>query len=384
MTTFVLLCLQLLLLGCSSTAGGDRSVVSDSPRMQQPLKQVMAVDTTPVVTVVPEKDSVRTVTIAMVGDLMLGSNNPAMYRMPPNDGKDLLRRAAPVLKAADVAFGNLEGVLMTDTGTSKQCKDPKVCYAFKSPDHYVEHFVEAGIDVMSTANNHIGDFGARGRSNTKKVLKTAGIAFAGMVDKPYDVFERDGVKYGFCAFAPNSGTVPLKDLAGMARIVRHLDTTADIVIVSFHGGAEGTSHSHITRQQEIFLGEDRGNPHDFARKAIDAGADVVIGHGPHVPRAIDVYKGRFIAYSLGNFATYGFSTEETLGLAPVIRVRVDRNGGFLDGSVVSFRQEKNAGPKKDPAKGALKEIRRLTESDVPEAGIVFEEDGGFHVKKTRD
>jgi len=384
MTTFIFLFLQLLLVGCSSTAGGGLVVASESLSMPDTPSKATALEASPTPTLEPAKDSVKTVTIAMVGDLMLGSNNPAMYRMPPNDGKDLLKEATPVLTEADIAFGNLEGVLMTDSGTSKQCSNPKVCYAFKSPDHYVQHFVNAGFDVMSTANNHIGDFGSRGRANTKKVLKEAGLAFAGMLDKPFDIFERDGVKYGFCAFAPNSGTMPLKDLAGMARIVRHLDTTVDIVIVSFHGGAEGTSYSHITRKQELFLGEDRGNPYDFARKAIDAGADLVIGHGPHVPRAIDVYKGRFIAYSLGNFATYGFSTEETLGLAPVIRVRVDRNGGFLDGSVVSFRQEKNAGPKKDPAKGALKEIRRLTESDVPEAGIVFEEDGGFHVKKTQD
>jgi hypothetical protein len=211
-------------------------------------------------------------------------------------------------------------------------------------------------------------------------LKAAGISFAGMADKPYEIFKRDGVTYGFCAFAPNGGTMQLNDLDGMVRIVRHLDSIADVVMVSFHGGAEGTSYSHITRKTEIFLGENRGNPYAFARKAIDAGADLVIGHGPHVPRAIDVYKGKFITYSLGNFATYGFSTADALGLAPVIEVKVDRKGDFIDGRIVSFRQDRNAGPRPDPTSGAFKEIRRLTEADVPEAGLVFKEDGGFALK----
>jgi hypothetical protein len=96
---------------------------------------------------------------------------------------------------------------------------------------------------------------------------------------------------------------------------------------------------HITCKTEIFLGENRGNPYEFARMAIDAGADVVLGHGPHVIRAIDVYKGRFIAYSLGNFATYGrFNLSGSNGIAPIIEIDVDNNGKFLRGKIHAYKQ----------------------------------------------
>ena len=328
----------------------------------------------------PHTEQDTTLTIAMVGDLMLGSNHPAPANLPPNDGKDLLKAAVPQLTQADLTFGNLEGVLMTGPGPVKQCRDPKVCWAFKSPDHFVNNFVEAGFDVMSTANNHVGDFGAPGRASTQKVLKSAGIAFAGLLDKPYEIFTKDGITYGFCAFAPNGGTMPINDYERMAKVVHLLDSLTDVVIVSFHGGGEGSAFSHITRKTEVFLGENRGNPYEFARKAIDAGADVVIGHGPHVPRAVDLYKGRFIVYSLGNFATYRFGADGPKGLAPLVCVDVDKNGVFRSGRIISFRQDPGKGPQPDPNMGAWKEMKKLTESDVPECGLEFTEDGGIRIK----
>lgn len=321
------------------------------------------------------------ITVAMVGDMMLGSNYPSSADLSPNDGKDMLRAAVPHLAQADIAFGNLEGVLMTGPGPVKQCRDPKSCWAFKSPDHYVNNFLEAGFDVMSTANNHVGDFGDPGRASTQKVLKGAGIAFAGMTSKPYEVFTKNGITYGFCAFAPNPGTMSINDHAKMIQIVKMLDSLADVVVVSFHGGGEGSAYSHVTRKTEIFLGENRGNPFEFAKKAIDAGADLVIGHGPHVPRAINVYKGRFIAYSLGNFATYRFGIDGTKGLAPLICVNINRQGEFLDGRIISFRQASGKGPQPDATSGAWSEIKKLTETDIPESGLVFTEDGGFKLKK---
>ena len=113
------------------------------------------------------------------------------------------------------------------------------------------------------------------------------------------------MKYGFAAFAPNNGTVSIHDLDEARRLVSQLDSVSDVVIVSFHGGAEGSKHQHVPRRNEIFYGEDRGNVYDFAHSMIDAGADIVFGHGPHVTRAVDIYKNRFIIYSLGNFCTYG-------------------------------------------------------------------------------
>jgi poly-gamma-glutamate capsule biosynthesis protein CapA/YwtB (metallophosphatase superfamily) len=155
-------------------------------------------------------------------------------------------------------------------------------------------------------------------------------------------------------------------------LVRKLDSLADIVIVSAHIGAEGKKHQHITKQTEYFLGHNRGNPYEFARLVIDAGADVFFGHGPHVTRAVDVYKDRFIAYSLGNFATYKrFNLSGPNGVAPIIKVFVDKEGKFVYAKVFPVYQTKQHGPKPDPENRALDIIRTLTASDLPELKITI-------------
>jgi poly-gamma-glutamate capsule biosynthesis protein CapA/YwtB (metallophosphatase superfamily) len=313
-----------------------------------------------------------TITITGVGDIMLGTNFPSDQYLPPNDGKDMLTPVKEELSRADLTFGNLEGVLHTEKGESKKCNDPSKCYAFKSPDHYGEYLKDAGFDVLSLANNHSGDFGYTGRKNTMKVLNDLGIHYAGLTQKPYTIFEKDSVIYGFCAFSPNTGTMQITDYQTVKSIVSHLDSVANIVIVSFHGGAEGKAHRRINRKTEMYLGEDRGNPYEFARVAIDAGADIVFGHGPHVTRAIDIYKNRFIAYSLGNFATYGrFNLSGSNGVAPIITVSVNRNGEFIDASIVSTRQIGEGGPVVDYNNKAVNEIMDLTATDIPESELVI-------------
>ncbi len=317
-----------------------------------------------------------TVSIIGVGDIMLGTLYPSSAYLPPNDGQDLLAPVAPILSDASVTFGNLEGSLFSGAGTVKTCVNPASCYAFKSPEHYGDYLVSSGFDALAVANNHVGDFGEAGRASTAKVLAEKGIAFAGLLSAPYTVFKKGGVTYGFCAFAPNSGTTSINDMAAAKAIVSHLDSISDIVVVYFHGGAEGTGRQHITRGDEIFLGENRGNPHAFARAVIDAGADVVFGSGPHVTRAVDMYKDRFIAYSLGNFATYGrFNLKGSGGVAPVIKVRTDKHGKFLGAHITSTKQVGEGGPVVDPDGRALAEIMELTANDIPEAQLVISKDG---------
>jgi len=328
-----------------------------------------------------EADTVKEITterisIIGVGDMMLGTNYPEKSYLPPNDGKDILAPVAHILTNADITFGNLEGVLLTDKGNPKKCNDPKICYAFKSPDHYVKYFKEAGFDLVSIANNHIGDFGTPGTENTVRLLKEEEIYFAGLTSYPYTTFTKNGIKYGFCAFAPNFGTVSIHDYKNAQNIVAHLDSISDIVIVSFHGGAEGQAYNRITRKGETFIGENRGNPYEFARKVIDAGADIVFGHGPHVIRAIDLYKGRFIAYSLGNFATYArFNISGISGYAPIVKVYVDKTGKFIEAEVFSARQFGEGGPVIDENQNAFKEMKRLTKLDIPEAPFIFHDNG---------
>jgi 2',3'-cyclic-nucleotide 2'-phosphodiesterase (5'-nucleotidase family) len=244
------------------------------------------------------------------------------------------------------------------------------------PNHYVNYFKDAGFDILSIANNHVSDFGDKGKENTVKMLESMEIKYAGLLNYPYTTFEKNGIKYGFCAFAPNNGTVDINDSDNAAKIVKQLNSTCDIVIVSFHGGAEGSSKSHLTRSDELFLGENRGNPYQFARTVIDAGADIVFGHGPHVTRAIDIYKGKFIAYSMGNFATYGrFNLKGICGIAPIIKLFVNKKGDFLSGNIYATKQVGEGGPIIDDEKTVIKEIINLTKSDVPESQIMLDENG---------
>ena len=317
-----------------------------------------------------------------VGDLMLGSNYPSPTLLPPNDGRELLQAAAPLLQSADIAFGNLEGVIMTGKGTAKHCNDERYCYVFKSPDHYAKLLTSAGLDVVSIANNHTSDFGPKGREHTVQVLKREGLYFAGHLEHPYSLFVKEGVRYGFCAFAPNTGTLSVNDTDEAIALIKMLNDSCDILMVSMHIGAEGTKYNHVNRQKELFLGENRGDPYHFARLVIDAGADIVWGHGPHVVRAVDLYKDRFIAYSLGNFATYGtINVGGINGYAPLVAVETDRAGRFISGQIHSFLQEKGYGPREDTLQHAAKEIKRLTSIDFPESTLSIENDGKISRKE---
>lgn len=328
------------------------------------------------------KEAIELYSIIGVGDMMLGTNYPNKSYLPANGGNNLLSDVRSKLLDADVTFGNLEGTLLDSGGTVKKCSNPSLCYAFRSPENYVNHYVDTGFDVLSIANNHLGDFGNEGRRRTKEVLKGAGIAYAGLAGTDdMTSFERNGIKYGFCAFAPNTGTCDIRNIARAKEIVSQLEANNDIVIVSFHGGAEGAKNQRVTKKTEMYYGENRGNVHKFAHAVIDAGADIVFGHGPHVTRAVELYQNRFITYSLGNFCTYGrFNLKGEPGYAPMIKLFVDKHGGFVHGEVTPIYQGKTHGPKIDPNRRAIKKMQELTAQDFPDGRILIDDDG-FLLKK---
>ncbi|MEL6534406.1 MAG: CapA family protein [Bacteroidota bacterium] len=317
-----------------------------------------------------------TLSIIGVGDIMVGTNYPQESYLPPDFANGLWDEVLPVLRDADVTFGNLEGVILNEGGNVKYCSNPAVCYAFRSPEVYAYHFANAGFDVMSTANNHAGDFGDAGRENTMRVLDALGIAHGGQLTKPTATFVRNGVRYGFAAFAPNTGTVSINDLPNARRIVEELAAVSDVVIVSFHGGAEGRNFENVPKKREIFYGENRGNVYEFAHAMVDAGADIIFGHGPHVTRAIEVYNDRFIAYSLGNFNTYGrFSLRGVSGIAPIVKVFTQPDGSFLYGQVIPTYQTGEGGARIDPDNRVIKRLQKLTAEDFPEAVIRIDDTG---------
>lgn len=321
--------------------------------------------------------AIRTVTIIGVGDMMLGTNYPSTKHLAPNDGANLLDSVRAILIDADITFGNLEGTLAGTKGKVKRCRNPKLCYAFRSPSHYGQYYKDAGFDLVSIANNHSGDFGAEGREITMKTLEEYGIQYAGLLSCPTTIIEKDGIKYGLAAFAPNSGTVSINDIEGAKEIVQGLDSLCDIVIVSFHGGGEGRSKQHVTKETELFIGENRGNVYEFSHAVIDAGADVVFGHGPHVTRAIELYNNHLICYSLGNFATYDrFSLTAESGVAPIVKVTTDTKGNFISAQITPIKQVGEGIPMVDREKQwALKLIQSLTNEDLPETPLLIGDDG---------
>ncbi|NVM67457.1 hypothetical protein FHW88_005784 [Mucilaginibacter sp. SG538B] len=358
-------CLALFLQACNHP-----------PNKKQILAPAPKPDTaTTTTTAVVQPDS--SISIAAVGDMMLGTSYPNNYTLPPDSAKNSFNVIANELRNADVTFGNLEGSLL-DGGNPAHYKlhQRSKAYLFRMPTAYAGVFKNAGFNLLSLANNHIGDFGDTGRMSTTHVLDSIGINYGGLLSHPSTVFERNGVKYGFCAFAPNANTLPILDLKNAARIISQLKQQCDILIVSFHGGGEGVAYEHIPFAMESFISEKRGDVNAFAHNAIDAGADIILGNGPHVSRAMEVYKNRLIAYSLGNFCTYkSVSVAGVCGLAPLLKVNLNKKGEFLKGRIISLRQAHDKGLELDSLNRAAIRIRELTEADFPNAGLLISDTG---------
>jgi poly-gamma-glutamate capsule biosynthesis protein CapA/YwtB (metallophosphatase superfamily) len=282
----------------------------------------------------------------------------------------------PILSAADVAFANLEGPL-ADTGKSEKCarSKPGRCYAFRVPTRYGALLRDAGVDVVSVANNHAGDFGDAGRASTRSTPDALGIRHAG---GPGEVAQLEvrGTRIAVLAFATSAGTNDLRDVPAAVRMVEEARREADLVIVSMHGGAEGADRQHVPPGHEEFLGEDRGDLRGFAHAVIDAGAALVVGHGPHVVRGMEVHRGRLVAYSLGNFATYGgMNLSGPNGLSLLLEVRLAPDGAFLGGRVHAARQDRPGGPKLDPAGAVIPLVRRLSDEDFGSSAVHLADDG---------
>ena len=364
MKQFFLFMAMVLSLSCTSKAENNRqsvNVETDSLSRSQ-VKETKQV---------PEK-----MVISMCGDIMMGTTYPTV-QLPPNNGRYIFCDTKEFTQQADLAVGNLEGAICSGGKSTKG--SGKYSYAFRMPPSFAPLLKEAGYDYLSMANNHANDFGAEGIAESERVLDAQGIKYSGIKGRIESVvLEKDGVKYGICAFGHNSYTLKHTDLSLVKRIVEDLREKSDIVIVSFHGGAEGRDKRHLPHGTEIFLGENRGNLREFAHFCIDHGADVVYGHGPHVVRAVEVYNGRFIAYSLGNFCTpYGMSLTGISGYAPVINIEIDKNGRFLSGKIHSFIQQRGAGPRKDMTNSVAREIKILSEQDIPQNPITIDSEGNI-------
>lgn len=360
--------LAAAVLSASSPAAGTGPLHrADSVRISVAWPELIADDA------MPDRNGY---TVALVGDIMMGTTFPT-ERLPEHDGATLFESVGNLLREADIAAGNLEGVLCDGGESTKKVVEGR-SYAFRMPERYVEWLADAGFDFLSIANNHSRDFGMYGIDRTESLLDSVSIGYAGLPDCRFSVRNIDGADFGFCAFGHNSHTLKHTDKSCVENVIKSVRDSCDILIVSFHGGAEGAAMSHLPYGEETYLGENRGNLRELARLCIDLGADIVFGHGPHVTRAVELYRDRFIAYSLGNFCTpYGINISGINGYAPVLCLRIARDGSFRSGKIHSFIQVPGSGPRPDLSCIVARHIAALTSDDIPDSSLTVDGEGNI-------
>ncbi len=313
----------------------------------------------------------RSVTIAWVGDMVLASS----YGTPPEAGKLSMAPVFGPLRSADVSFGNLEETL-SQLPESK-CGGSPNCFAFQAPPSYARLMTAAGFDVMNVANNHADDFGVAGERSTERALRAAGVRWTGRPGQ-ITVVRRQGLHIAFLGFAPYSWASRLEQVRVAQALVRKAAVRADLVVVAMHAGAEGSGATHVPRGSETFLGENRGDSRRFAHAVVDAGADLVVGSGPHVIRGIERYHGRLIAYSLGNFVGYkNFGTGGTLSLSAILSVHLRGDGAFAGGTWTSLRLDSDALPHPDPSHASARLVAQLSHEDFGAAAAQVAQDGAI-------
>jgi hypothetical protein len=193
------------------------------------------------------------------------------------------------------------------------------------------------------------------------------------------VLRSRGRRVAFVGFAPYASDANLLDIPGAQALVRRARRRASLVVVIIHAGAEGTGALHTPHGSEFFLGENRGNPRAFAHAVIDAGASLVVGSGPHVIRGVERYRGRMIAYSLGNFVGYHtLSGDGVLSDSAILRVTLGANGRVLAGRWISVLLHGGL-PRLDPGDASARLMAGLSRDDFPGDHFAMEPHGRFAV-----
>jgi poly-gamma-glutamate capsule biosynthesis protein CapA/YwtB (metallophosphatase superfamily) len=291
------------------------------------------------------------VRFAFTGDI-------AMVAGPAGDYFRSVRRQL----AGDVVLGNLEGTL-TERGTPKCGAGGSDCFSFHAPPSYARLLRGAGFTVMNLANNHAMDYGDVGQQDTVTAVRKARLLTTG---RPGEIAYAKvrGVRVAVIGFAPYPWAQSLLNLPAAEALVRRADRWADLVVVTMHAGAEGSDHQHVRPGNEWFLGENRGNAVAFAHSVVRAGADLVVGSGPHVLRGMEWYRGRLIAYSLGNFIGYRtLNTSGVTGATGILHVTLRRDGAWRAGRLDAVTIASNGIPRPDPDGTARGLVRTLSRED---------------------
>lgn len=305
----------------------------------------------------PVTSSVEPIRMVFGGDIVLG--NSFVVEHIPKEWEELyFAGVRSILKGADVAFGNFEDTLTEHDKTSKTTGSGRQ-YAFRSPPHYAELMHQEGFKILNVANNHANDFGETGYKDTLNNLKAAGIAVAGIRDEAATLSVR-GLNIAVLGFTYSSRFNTVFEIDEAAERVRQAKAKGEYVIVTFHAGAEGSPAIWHHNEDEAFMGENRGNTVAFSRAMIDAGADLVVGHGPHVLRAAECYRDKPIVYSLGNFVGVGgLSAKNFAAVSALLEVSVAVDGSLQKINLVPLRFNDQKLPQVDPQEYGTRLVNHL-------------------------
>lgn len=314
-------------------------------------------------------------TIKAVGDMILGTNFPN-DRLPDQDGVWLFDSVKPFFDGADILFGNFESTLTDYPNTAKDISQGQT-FAFRTPPFYANLLQQLGFDMLSVANNHSLDFGDQGFADTIAHIQQTGMQAVGQ--KQQIVYTTvKGVNVAFIGFSYFPEHNSLLDLEAGRALVETAKQQASIVVISVHAGAEGTDARHTRNETEYFFGENRGNLVEFSHAMIDQGADLILGHGPHIPRAMELYKSRLIAYSLGNFVGYRtLSTDGALSYSLILDAQLSDQGEFVTGRIIPVRLNDQGVPFVDDNFKSVSFVRNLIESDFPVTPLLIDESGNI-------
>ncbi|MET8279828.1 CapA family protein [Micromonospora sp. NPDC005174] len=312
------------------------------------------------------------ISLSATGDIIMGN---APSRLPAAGGKGFFDPVTGALRA-DLVMGNLEEPLTVDTGTGKCGPNSTRCFQFRAPPEYAAHLRDAGFRLLNQANNHGYDYGPKGYQNTRKALEKYDLEHTGAPDE-ITVVDVKGVKVAVAGFSSYVWSNSLVDIAKARTVVAKAATMADVVVVQVHMGGEGADKTRVKPGTELFLGENRGDPVRFSHAMIDAGADLIVGHGPHVLRGMEFYRGRLIAYSLGNFAGGGNSLSNAgrLGWGGVLKVSLKPDGAWAGGSFTSTYMNSAGRPTMDPDGRGLGLVTELSRTDFPRNGARIDGQG---------
>lgn len=300
------------------------------------------------------------ITLRFVGDLVLG-NSHVVENIPAEWDAMYFGQVGPYLKNTDLTLGNLEGALTNYTKTLKVTGTGR-SYAFRFPPRYAKLLKDTGFTALNVANNHSRDFGEQGFADTGDNLRQAAIAVVGLKGQ-FATLQVKGLRLGMVGFGFYPHQNMVQDLAAASQLVAQAKAQSDYVVVTFHGGAEGDSAVFHGDSNELFLGENRGNAVAFARAVIDAGADLVVGHGPHVLRTIECYQGRPIFHSLGNFVGVGgLSIRSMAAMSAIGGVQLGAKGELLGVEFLPLRFSERKVPQADEREDASHLVNWLADN----------------------